>query len=56
MKYTLSISFIELLMNLLRSQNEQLLKIISKNEDIDYDTIKHLLPTHYEIKSLIRKK
>lgn len=55
MKYTISISFIELLMNLVHSQNVQLLRIISKNEDIDYDTIKHLVPTHYEIKSLIRK-
>lgn len=50
MNHTLSISFLEILMNLIRIQNEQLLKIISEEEDIKYESIKHLVLTAYEMK------
>ena len=50
MQHIVSISFLEILMNLIRIQNEQLLKIICEDEDIKYDTVKHLIPTAYEMK------
>lgn len=40
-------------MNLIRVQNEQLLKIISKDEDIDFELIKHLLNTPFKIKQIV---
>lgn len=52
-KYTISISYIEIIMNLIRIQNEQLLKIISNEEDIDYELLKHLLNTPLKIKQIV---
>lgn len=53
MNHILSVSFLEILMNLIRIQNEQLLKIIAEEEDIKYETIKHLVPSAYEMKQKI---
>ena len=53
MKHTLSISFLEILMNLIRIQNEQLLKIICEDECIKYDAVKHLVPSAYEMKQTL---
>ncbi len=53
MNHVLSISFLEILMNLIRIQNEQLLKIISEDENIKYETLQHLVPSAYEMKQKI---
>lgn len=53
MNYKLSSYFLEILTQLIRIQNEQILNIISENEDIKIESIKHLIPSAYEIKLLI---
>ncbi len=53
MNHKLSICFLEILMNLIRIQNEQLLKIICEDENIRYEAVKHLVPTAYEMKQLL---
>lgn len=50
MKYTISVSFLEVLLNLVRIQNEQLLKIICEDEGIKYESVKHLIPSAYELR------
>jgi hypothetical protein len=53
MEYSIPSYFLEILTQLIRIQNEQMLTIISENEDIKIDSIKHLIPSAYEIKMLI---
>jgi hypothetical protein len=55
MNYELSSYFLDILMQLIRIQNEQLLNIISEDENIKLDCIKHLMISPYEIKNLINK-
>lgn len=50
MPSTISLSFLEILMNLIRIQNEQLIKIICEDHSIKFDTLKHLVPSAYEMK------
>jgi hypothetical protein len=44
---------LEIILNLVRIQNEQLLKIICEDESIDYDDVKHIIPSAYELKKSI---
>lgn len=46
----ISISFLEILMNIIKVQNDQLLKIICEEEDIDIQVLKKLRMTTYKIK------
>lgn len=55
MNHILSLYFLDILMQLIRIQNEQLLNIISEDENIKIDSIKHLMISPYEIKKLINK-
>jgi hypothetical protein len=55
MNYELSAYFLDILMQLIRIQNEQLLNIISEDENIKLESIKHLIISPYEIKKLITK-
>lgn len=51
----LSICFLEILMQLIRIQNEQLIKIICKEEEIEYNDLKKVIPTPYELKEMLKK-
>lgn len=51
--HQLSIYFLDIIMQLIRIQNEQLLRIISDNEEIELNDIKHLVPSPYEIKNML---
>jgi hypothetical protein len=51
--YKLSLYFLDIIIQLIRIQNDQLIKIISENENIDIDDIKHLIASPYEIKTLL---
>ena len=53
--YELQLCFIDIIQSLVRLQNEQLLKIICKEENIEYEHLKHLVPSPYEIKNMISK-
>jgi hypothetical protein len=39
-------NMIVIISNIVRKQNKQLLKIICKEEDIDYECVKHLIQTN----------
>lgn len=56
MDYKLPIYFLEIIMNLIKLQNEQLLKIICRDECLDYDILKHLVPSSYELKKSLTNK
>ena len=55
MKVELSQDFLTIILNLVRIQNEQLLKIICKEEDLDYPELAPILPTAYALKTEVRR-
>jgi hypothetical protein len=50
MTYEFPQCLLAIILNLVRIQNEQLLKIICEDEEIDYEDVKHLVPSAYEVK------
>lgn len=46
--------FLEIIINLLRDQNEQLLCTISENENISKKQLAALIPTKFELKQMIQ--
>lgn len=46
MNHNIPYNMLVIILNLVRKQNEQLLKIICKEECIDYEYVKHLIQTN----------
>jgi hypothetical protein len=47
--YKMDSKFLEILVNIVREQNEQLLTIIAHEEDISQRTLAHFLPVRYDL-------
>ena len=54
MKAEISQDFLTIILNLVRIQNEQLLKIICENEELDFDELQDILPSAYDLKAQVR--
>lgn len=52
-QHKVSPSFVEVIMNLLRIQNEQLLDIISKQENVDKTKLNNLKLSAYDCKAMM---
>jgi len=46
--------FIEIIVQLIRIQNQQLIQIICKNENIEIEDIQDLVPSAYEINKIFQ--
>lgn len=53
MNYKIPNYLLKIILNIIRIQNEQLLKIISKNENIDYELLKNLIISPYELNKIL---
>ena len=54
MKVDIPQDMLSIILNLVRIQNEQLLKIICEEEDLDYADMQSILPSAYELKTQLR--
>jgi predicted transcriptional regulator len=54
-KTDINIKFLEILVNIVREQNMQLLKIIAEEENLDIRELVKLVPTNYQLKQNISK-
>ncbi len=49
-KHDINVKFIEILTNLVREQNMQLIQIIAKEENLNYLELAKLIPSTYKLK------
>lgn len=54
-KTDINVKFLEILINIIREQNIQLLKIIAEEEKLDLRELIKLVPSNYQIKTNISK-
>lgn len=51
--YKIDKKFLEIIINLVREQNEQLLTIIAENENVSKRSLAPLIPTKFELKQML---
>lgn len=54
-KTDINVKFLEILVNIVREQNMQMLKIIAEEENLDIRELIKLVPTNYQLKMNISK-
>lgn len=54
MTVKVNVKLVEILCNLIQEQNNQLIQVISTEENIDFRRLSQLIPSRYEIKKMLQ--